>query len=110
MPGSHDEEDVASCHHSNFLDEDYEKNRYNATSILAHVAKEHPADVEPAVEPLIEILETEEFAYARSNACWALGYVAAPAALEALEERLEDDPDEEVREAAAFAIHEVERG
>lgn len=92
------------------LDEDYEKNRYNATSILARVAKEHPADVEPAVEPLIEVLETEEFAYARSNACWTLGYVAAPAALEALEERLEDDPDEEVREAAAFAIHEIERG
>lgn len=92
------------------LDDDYEKNRYNATSILAHIAKEYPGDVEPAIDPLIEILETEDFAYSRSNACWALGYMAAAAALETLEELVADDHHEEVRDAAAFAIHEIERG
>jgi hypothetical protein len=85
------------------LDDEDEKVRYNATSILARVAKQFPEDVEPAIPSLIDALD-EEFEYSRGNACWALGYVEADLALDALEERRRSDSSEEVRNAAEQAI------
>lgn len=41
------------------------------------------------------------------NACWALGYMKAEQALERLESIEQDDPNEEVRNAAVFAISEI---
>ena len=89
------------------LDDSDEKARYNATSILARIAKADPDAVEPAIEPLIDALD-EDFAYARSNACWALGYLKANDALERLRDIEETDPNEEVRHAASVAIDEIE--
>lgn len=80
-----------------------EKARYNATSILARVAKAYPGDVEPAIGALIDVLE-DDFPYTRSNACWALGYVEATTAEAYLETLAESDPNEDVEEAAKFAL------
>jgi HEAT repeat protein len=89
------------------LDDDDEKVRYNATSILARVAEHYPENVEPAVPSLIDALD-EDFEYSRGNACWALGYVGADSALDALEERKQTDSSEEVRTAAEQAIQMIE--
>jgi hypothetical protein len=89
------------------LEDDDEKVRYNATSILARVAKEYPEDVEPSIPSLLEALD-EDFAYSRVNACWALGYLEAEVAVEALEEHRQSDPDKEVRNAADQAIQLIE--
>ncbi|WP_435320287.1 HEAT repeat domain-containing protein [Haloarchaeobius sp. TZWSO28] len=89
------------------LDDDDEKARYNATSILARIAKEYPEDIEPAIDPLIATLD-DEFSYSRSNACWALGYLRADSAREALESLEQSDPDEEVRNTAEWALGQLE--
>ena len=44
----------------------------------------------------------------RSNACWALGYLAAEDAMERLRDIEKTDPNEEVRHAASVAIDEIE--
>ena len=88
------------------LDDDDEKYRYNATSILARVAKAYPEDAEAAIDPLIKALD-DDFSWTRSNACWALGYLEAEQVLERLRELKQDDPENEVRDAAEFAVHEI---
>lgn len=65
-------------------------------------------DVEPAIPSLIDALD-EDFEYSRANACWALGYLEADAALDALEERRTADSSEEVRHAADQAIQMIEK-
>ena len=88
------------------LDDDDEKVRYNATSILARVAKDDPSLVEPATDHLIESLD-EEFPYTRANVSWALGYIEAEQSLSALETLAKNDPNDEVRDAASYAISEI---
>jgi HEAT repeat protein len=80
--------------------------RYNATSILARVANENPKPVEPATEALIDALNEDRPA-ARENACWALGYLGATMAEQALTPLAESDPNERVRQAAARALDEI---
>jgi len=75
--------------------------------VRSRIAKADLDDVEPAIEPLIDALD-EDFAYTRSNACWALGYLATEDALDILREVEETDPNEEVRHAASVAIDEIE--
>jgi HEAT repeat protein len=80
--------------------------RYNATSILARVANENPKPVEPATEALIDALNEDRPA-ARENACWALGYLGATMAEQALTPLAESDPNKRVRQAAARALDEI---
>ena len=80
--------------------------RYNATSILARVAHENPEPVEPATEGLMNALNEDRPA-ARENACWALGYLGATTAEQALASRAESDPNERVRQAASRALDEL---
>lgn len=49
----------------------------------------------------------DDFSWTRSNACWALGYIEAEHAVERLEDLKQYDPEKEVRNAAAFAVHEI---
>lgn len=77
--------------------------QYNATSILARVAADFPADVAPVSDALVGALDAE-LAIARANACRALGYVRAEAAARPLAATARDDPDQEVREVAAWAL------
>lgn len=80
--------------------------RYNATSILARVANHNPEPVEPATEALIDTLNEDRPA-ARENACWALGYLEATTAEQALTSLAESDSNERVRHAASRALDEI---
>ncbi len=91
---------------TDLLHDDDEKARYNATSILAHIAKTHPDAIEEATEPLVDALD-DDFSWTRSNACWALGYIEAEHAVEQLEHLKQHDPEQEVQDAAAFAVHNI---
>lgn len=89
------------------LEDEDEKARYNATSILARVAKADPDAVEPATDSLVDVL-SDDFDYTRFNACWALGYLEAQEAREALEAAERTDPHEEVRQAAGWALQQLD--
>ncbi|SNR56896.1 HEAT repeat domain-containing protein [Halorubrum vacuolatum] len=80
--------------------------RYNATSILARVANENPEPVEPATAALIDALNVDR-PEARENACWALGYLRATTAEQALTSLAESDPNERVRHVASQALDEI---
>lgn len=62
---------------------------------------------EPAVDPLLAMLDSED-AYARRNAAQALGWVGSSAATEALVNRLEQDDDAAVRAQSAWALGELQ--
>jgi len=85
------------------LSDKNDRARYNATSILARVAKHNPESVEIATEALIDAL-SENQAAARENACWALGYLGATAAKDALSSLAVSDSNERVRHAASQAL------
>jgi len=89
------------------LNDEDEHARYNATSILARVAKHDTGSVEPATEALIDAL-TEDRPAARENACWALGYLGATTAEDALRSRAESDSNERVRQAASQALDKLD--
>lgn len=89
------------------LNDTDEKARYNATSILARIASAYPEDVQAAVDALIDALN-EEIAYSRSNACWALGRLEATEARDALENLQHSDPDSQVRDAAGWALEQLD--
>lgn len=91
------------------LDDDDHKARYNATSILARLGKAYPDDLDAAIDPLIDVVD-DEFLYTRSNACWALGYIEAEQAVDVLAELSREDPEEEVRNAAAWAVQNIDNG
>jgi len=61
---------------------------------------------EPAVEPLLAMLDSQD-AYARRNAARALGWIGSPSATRALEYVLKGDPDAMVRAQAAWALGEI---
>lgn len=88
------------------LDDEDDKVRYNATLILARVAKAYPDDVTPAIGALIDALN-EEFTYSRSNACWSLGYLKAEEARETLTAVKQSDPNDEGRNGAECALHQI---
>jgi HEAT repeat protein len=61
---------------------------------------------EPAVEPLIAMLEGQD-GHARRNAAQALGWIRSPLATDALVRVLEKDRDATVRGQAAWALGEI---
>lgn len=61
---------------------------------------------EPAVEPLLAMLDSQD-AYARRNAARALGWIGSPSATRALGHVLKGDPDATVRAQAAWALGEI---
>ena len=88
------------------LNDENDHARYNATSILARVADHNPEAVESAIEALIDALN-EDRPEARENACWALGYLKATTAEDALTSLAESDPNERVRQVASQALDEI---
>lgn len=87
------------------LDEEDEYAVANATSALARVAEWSPAAVTPYTDRFIDLLE-HDAAIVRTNACWALGYLRAEAAVDALHAR-QGDEDVEVRKRATWALAEL---
>jgi HEAT repeat protein len=61
---------------------------------------------EPAVEPLVALLDSDS-SHIRRNAAEALGWVAAPEATDALARALRNDRDATVREQAAWALGQI---
>jgi HEAT repeat protein len=82
------------------VEDDYA--RTNATAALARVAEDFPESVTPHTSALITALGDDE-EMVRENACWALGYLRAESAREALRD-VRDDETERVRRRAQWAL------
>jgi len=82
--------------------------RTNASGTLARVAEDFPASVRHVTPMFIELLADDESAV-RENACWALGYLRASDSKAALEERLQEDDDKDVRARASWALSRFEQ-
>jgi hypothetical protein len=89
-----------------FLTADDAYTRTNASGTLACVAGDFPDAVAHLVPTLIDCLEDDDHRV-RENACWALGHLKASEAASTLEDRLQDEPNEAVRNRAAWALSEI---
>jgi hypothetical protein len=83
------------------------RTRVNATGTLARVADDFPESVAHLTPTFVELLSDDDHRV-RDNACWALGYLQASAAQAALEEQLQDESNESVRNSIAWALSEIE--
>ena len=89
------------------LDDDDPTVRSNTAGTLARIADEKPRHVREFVPELIELLE-DSWLRSRVHACWALGYCGDDAAVDALDDARHTDPDEAVRDRAAWALDQIE--
>ncbi len=83
------------------------RTRINATGTLARVADDFPESVAHLTPTFVELLSDDDHRV-RDNACWALGYIQASEAQSELEERLQDEPNETVRNSVAWALSEID--
>lgn len=81
-------------------DDQVEHVRGGIVDAVGRVARADPAAAEPAIEPLIDLLE-DQSSMIRSRAIRALGYAEAAGAIEPLREVAESDPDPDVRDLAS---------
>jgi len=80
--------------------------RSNTAGAFARIAAVRPRHVTPFVDALIELLD-DSWTRSRVHACWALGRCNAAAAADALAERRHTDPQESVRQRAAWALDRI---
>lgn len=73
--------------------------RGGIVDVAGRIARADPAAAEPAVDPLLGLLE-DESRMVRSRAIRALGYAGATGAIEPLREVAEGDPDPDIRDLA----------
>lgn len=85
------------------LDEEESWSRGTAASLLGYLAGADPEAVEPARERLLELLD-DEAPYVRGSAAMTVGDLGGEEVRPRLEALAEEDPDEEVRAAAATAL------
>ncbi|QSG11537.1 HEAT repeats containing protein [Halapricum desulfuricans] len=83
------------------------RTRINASGTLARVAKDFPASVDPLTPTFIDLL-SDDNEMVRENACWVLGRLEASEAKATLEERLQEEPNETVRNRIAWALAEID--
>jgi hypothetical protein len=81
--------------------------RTNASGTLARVAEDFPESVDHVTPTFINLLTADD-ERVRENACWALGYLRASNGKEALERRVNEDRDRDVRERARWALSQIE--
>lgn len=81
--------------------------RINASCALSRIADDYPSDIRPYTQDLVRLLDDDD-PVVRKNACWALGHVQAATATPDLERLAGNDPDEDVRIRAAWAISQIE--
>ena len=81
--------------------------RSNTAGAFARIASVKPRRVEPFTDTLIKLLD-DEWTRSRVHACWALGRCDATAAADALAECHHTDPEESVRQRAAWALERIE--
>jgi HEAT repeat protein len=87
------------------VDEDY--TRINASCALARVAEDFPESVQHLTPQFLRLLSDSE-ANVRKNTCWALGYLGAPDAEGALEDRLREGSDPEGHARAEWALTQIQ--
>lgn len=80
--------------------------RTNASGTLARVAEDFPESVAHVTPTFIDLL-TDDDERVRENACWALGYLRASDGQRALERRVDDDRDSDVRDRARWALSQI---
>lgn len=90
-----------------YLTDEDDYARINASCTLARIAEDYPDEITPLTQDFIRLLDDEE-TIVRTNACWALGYIDATVAKPDLERLAGDDPDEDVRVRAMWAISQIE--
>ena len=76
--------------------------RVNASGAISRVAEDFPDSVSHLSGRFATLLDDEE-SLVRLNACWALGYLEADGAVEALADVAHEDDDQAVRNRAAWA-------
>ena len=81
--------------------------RSNTAGAFARIAAVKPHRVTPFTDALIDLL-TDDWTRSRVHACWALGRCEATTAVAALTECRHADPDESVRQRAAWALERIE--
>jgi hypothetical protein len=81
--------------------------RINASAALSRVAEDFPDSVEHVTPTFIELL-SDENEIVRENACWALGYLCARDATSALENRVDNDDNPDVRTRASWALAQID--
>lgn len=81
--------------------------RVNASAALSRIASDFPDAVSPHLETF-ESLLTDDEPQVRENACWALGYLRAGAATDALTDRARRDENADVRKTASWALDRIE--
>jgi HEAT repeat protein len=81
--------------------------RVNASGALSRVAADFPAAVSPYTALFIDLLDDEN-PLVRENTCWALGYMHATEAEEALRARLDGEGNEDVRERVSWALTQLD--
>jgi len=81
--------------------------RSNTAGAFARIASVKPRRVAPFTDALIALLD-DEWTRSRVHACWALGRCDATAAADALAECRHTDPEESVRQRAAWALERIE--
>ncbi|MDL0135650.1 HEAT repeat domain-containing protein, partial [Halobacterium salinarum] len=86
-----------------FLLDDDELVKYNATSILARVATVDPDAVEPATDSLRDALSVDH-PPTQQNACWALGRIGAHKARSEIQALRERTDVQDVRAAATAGV------
>lgn len=91
------------------VEDDDEFVRTNATAILARIAAADRSAVRPHTDQLVDALEDDQ-RLVRTNACWALGHLRATEGRRRLRQLRESDPDESVRERAAWALTRMSGG
>ncbi|QSG16306.1 HEAT repeat domain-containing protein [Halapricum desulfuricans] len=89
------------------LTDDDSQTRINASGTLARVAEDFPASVSHLTPMFVELL-SDDNEQVRENACWALGRLEASEAKATLEERLQEEPSEAVRNRIAWALSEID--
>jgi hypothetical protein len=81
--------------------------RINASCALARVAEDFPESVQHLTPQFLQLLADSE-GMVRKNACWALGYLGAPDAEAALEDRLREESDPDVHARAEWALNQIQ--
>jgi len=76
--------------------------RVNASAAISRVSEDFPDSVDHLTQTAIDLLDDDE-SLVRLNACWALGYLEAASAVDALAAVAHEDDDQAVRNRAAWA-------
>jgi len=89
------------------LETDLDDGRVNASAALSRVAEDFPRSAGVAARSIAAMLDDAE-PQVRTNGCWGAGYLDAAELVPQLEVLVREDEEAQVRNRAAWAIHEID--